>query len=630
MRVASVVALLGVVALGIAATAPVPERVRANDNRVSGGSLRNRVLSLNLDARLAEWHPDGESEPGAMVPAFAEPGRAPRIPGPLMRVVAGTEVVVTLRNQLEHDTLIVHGLHARPGGDQPLSLMPNESRTVRFRLDAPGTYYYYGSTSGRLVDYRVGRDAQLSGAIVVDEPGARPSRDRIMVIGMWTDTVARAYTKRQRLLAVINGRSWPNTERLTATVGDTVTWRVINASADAHPMHLHGFYFHLDSRGDGTTDSVFQKNARDLEVTEGLNIGSTMKLTWVPERAGNWLFHCHIPEHFAHRASLGQMPSSSESSAHDMPSMNHADGGMGGLVMGITVKPKSGTATVATIPESGRRQMRLLVRHNKGGTAQSPYYSFALQQGAAEPPTDSGLVLGAPLVLTRGEPVSISVVNTLDVPTAVHWHGIELDSYFDGVAGFSGDAKRVSPTIAPRDSFIARFTPPRAGTFIYHTHMDEERQQPAGLAGPIIVLEPGARYDAATDKTIIITSPWDFADQQRSVMINGSLTPAPLELHSGVRYRLRFINMTIRRPVIRVDFLQDSSVLAWKNLAKDGADLPTSQQISVPAKHGIAIGETFDVEFVAGEPGNLKLLARIGGRQANGPILGTLPVRIVR
>lgn len=629
MRAVSIVALLSVAAFGIAAMPPAAERVRVNDNRVAGGVLNNHVLSFNLGARLAEWHPDGESAPGAMVPAFAEPGHAPQIPGPLMRVVSGTDVVVTVRNQLEHDTLVVHGLHARPGADQPLSLLPNEVRTVRFRLDAPGTYYYYGSTTGRLVDYRVGRDAQLSGAIVVDEPGTRPSSDRIMVIGMWTDTVARAYTKRQRLLAVINGRSWPNTERLTATVGDTVTWRVINASADAHPMHLHGFYFHVDSRGDGTVDTVFQNNKRDLEVTEGLNIGSTMKMTWVPERAGNWLFHCHIPEHFAHRASLGQLPNNLDSS-HDMTSMNHADGGMGGLVMGIAVKAKPGAAAVATIPESARRQMRLLVRHNKGGTAQSPYYAFALQQGASEPPADSGLKLGPPLVLTRGEPVAITVVNTLSVPTAVHWHGIELDSYFDGVAGFSGDANRLSPTIAPHDSFVVHFTPPRAGTFIYHTHMDEERQQPAGLAGPIIVLDPGTRYDPATDKTIIITSPWDFGDQQRAVMMNGSLTPAPLELQSGVRYRLRFINMTIRRPAIRVDFLQDSTVLAWKNLAKDGADLPPSQQISVPAKHGIAIGETFDVEFVAGEPGTLKLLARIGGRQVNGPVLGTLPVRIVR
>ena len=38
----------------------------------------------------------------------------------------------------------------------------------------------------------------------------------------------------------------------------------------------------------------------------------------------------------------------------------------------------------------------------------------------------------------------------------------------------------------PRDSFVARFTPPRAGTFVYHTHVNESRQQLAGLAGALV------------------------------------------------------------------------------------------------------------------------------------------------
>lgn len=626
VRALIVAAVCGVTSVGLAARQPAPERVQANDNRVPAGILTNGVLTIAIDARQAEWHPDADADPGAEVGAFAERGHGAQIPGPLVRVMAGTEVVATVRNQFAHDTLVIHGLHTRPGVDQPFSLLPNEERTVRFRLDAAGTYYYYGSTTGRIVDFRVHEDAQLSGAIVVDDANAPKRNDRIMVIGMWTDTVARAYTKRNRLLAVINGRSWPNTEHLTATVGDTITWRVINASADAHPMHLHGFYFRVDSRGDGTSDTVFRKDARDLAVTEGLNIGSTMKITWVPEREGNWLFHCHIPEHFAHRAPLGQ-PLAASATLH---AADHATGGMGGLVMGIAVKPGAGVRSVAAVPENARRQMRLLVRANKGSTKEQPYFAFSVPLDQAVTGADSGLAMGPPLVLTRGQPVSITVVNTLSEPTAVHWHGIELESYFDGVAGFSGDAKRLSPVIAPRDSFVARFTPPRSGTFIYHTHMDEERQQPAGLAGPIIVIEPGTRYDASTDKTVIISSPWEFSDQQRGVMLNGSMTPAPLELQSGVTYRLRFINMTLRRPALRVDFRRDTTYLQWRNLAKDGADLPVAQQVPAIARHGIAIGETFDVEFTPTEPGPLRLEVRIGGRQAMGPIMGVMPVRVVR
>src|SRR5260370_15999372 len=130
------------------------------------------------------------------------------------------------------------------------------------------------------------------------------------------------------------------------------------------------------------------------------------------------------------------------------------------------------------------------------------------------------------------------VVNRTPEPTAVHWHGIELESYFDGVAGFSGSDGRLAPVIAPGDSFEARFTPPRAGTFIYHTHVDELRQEPAGLAGPLIVLEPGTRHDPATDPTVVISSPSDSAQEPRAGMLNGRLPAVPVEARRGRSQRL--------------------------------------------------------------------------------------------
>ena len=45
---------------------------------------------------------------------------------------------------------------------------------------------------------------------------------------------------------MINGRSWPATERFTYRRDDVVHWRVVNLSSQAHPMHLHGFYFEVD------------------------------------------------------------------------------------------------------------------------------------------------------------------------------------------------------------------------------------------------------------------------------------------------------------------------------------------------------------------------------------------------
>lgn len=606
------------------------ERTLINDNRKAAGTLRGGVLTLRIEARLGIWYPNGDDAGGVAFPAFAEERRAPEIPGPLIRVPAGTEVAVTVRNNLPSDTLVVHGLHDRVRASVSaiaragVRLIPGERRVLRFRLDVPGTYYYWGSTTGRDVNWRTGRDGQLTGAIIVDPAGAPPRRDRILVIGMWTDTVARAYVPRERILAVVNGRTWPNTERLRYDVGDTVRWHVINASGDNHPMHLHGFYFRVDSRGDGVGDTTYRADDADRVVTESMSPGATMHVTWVPERAGNWLFHCHIPEHFGRRGPLGLAPV-----AIDHLTMNHAIDGMNGLIVGIEVKPVAAPSSQGAAEDRDRRHLRLLVRRNAGGSDEMPYFSFAIQDGATAPLPDAGLHVGPPLVLTRGEPVSITVVNTLAEPTAVHWHGIELESYYDGVVGFSGDGQRISPIVAPRDSFEARFTPPRAGTFIYHTHVDEERQQPAGLAGPIIVLVPGERWDPSTDHPILITSPWKWEDGRNAVLVNGSAAPPPLVFRAGVRQRLRIINMTTRRPALRLELRRDSGLFAWRELARDGADFPESRRAARAAVYQISIGQTFDVEIMSDTPGDLHLDVRLGGNLPMHPVFATLPIRIV-
>ena len=55
----------------------------------------------------------------------------------------------------------------------------------------------------------------------------------------------------------MNGLSWPHTERLTYHLSEKVRWRVINLSTQAHTMHMHGFYFEVDSLGDGLRDQRF-------------------------------------------------------------------------------------------------------------------------------------------------------------------------------------------------------------------------------------------------------------------------------------------------------------------------------------------------------------------------------------
>lgn len=601
------------------------DHVTANDNRQAAGTLRDGVLTVRLEARVGEWHPDGDDAPGVDVPAFAEAGKPPQIPGPLIRVVAGTRVAATVRNGLPNDTLVVHGLYARDADGRagaPIELAPGQERTVEFLLATPGTYYYWGTTMRRPLHYRVHEDSQLTGAIVVDPAGAKLADDRVFIIGMLTDTVGGAMPHgRKQELAVINGRSWPNTERLSYTVGDTVRWRIINASGDLHPMHLHGFYFRIDSKGNEAADTTYTESDRERAVTELLGLGATMGMTWVPERDGNWAFHCHIAEHIEPRGSLGTLPL--RAATHGA---NHAAQAMGGLVLGIHVSPRGGQPSTAGRAAPGRHRFRLVVEERANDSAATGL-RFALGDGASPLVRDSVGRLGPAIVVKVGEPVAVNVVNRSSHPTAVHWHGLEVESYFDGIGGWSGSPGRLAPVIAPNDSFQARFTPPRAGTFIYHSHVDEGRQQPAGLIGPIIVLDESDRYDPATDLVAVVSSPADSLDERRSVLINGRLDPVPLEVKVGTTYRLRLINITTARPGIFVELRRDSSMISWRPLARDGAELPARQKVMRRAEQQLTIGQTRDFEITPREAGDLRLLTTVAANRS--VVLGTLLLRVL-
>ena len=192
----------------------IPE-IKANDNRLPHGSLIDGVLTIELEAREGTWYPEQRDGPGLRVQVFAEPGRSPEIPGPLIRVPEGTEIRVTVRNAIPGATLVIHGLHTRPGNpDETIQLASGEQREVRFRTGKAGTYYYWATTTGKALPDRYGVDSQLNGALIVDPQGTRAD-DRVFVIGWWENPELRAmggdpFTKGRNAI-VINGRAWPYT-----------------------------------------------------------------------------------------------------------------------------------------------------------------------------------------------------------------------------------------------------------------------------------------------------------------------------------------------------------------------------------------------------------------------------------
>ncbi len=527
---------------------------------------------------MATWRPEGEHGPSVAVAAFAEAGRAPEIPAPLIRVPAGTVIVASVQNLLGDSTITVHGLVTHSGGQgDSLVLRPGESATVAFGTGDPGTYIYWAVAGNANVERE-----QTAGAFIVDPPGGSPP-DRVMVINIW-GTLLDSVTYQNAL--TINGLSWPHTERIEATVGDSVRWRVINASLRPHPMHLHGFFFRIDALGDGLRDAPIPAPLRPMAVTHTLDPWETMATTWVPERPGHWLFHCHIGFHVVADTRLEPPPAEShDRMAHD-PTVH-----MAGLVMGIVVHPAPGVAEPARGPA---RQLRLLVQEGKRRGQAPRAMGYVLQRGPRPPAPDSLEIPGSLLVLTRDQPTDITVINRLTEPAAIHWHGIELESYSDGVAGWSGLGMHLAPSILPGDSFVARLTLPRAGTFIYHTHMNDIEQLTSGLYGGLVVLEPGQRWDPRRDH--IFVAGWDSEEEPVHLLVNGDSLPPPLELAAGVAQRLRFVNIGVAARW-RFSIYRDTALVQWRRLARDGADLPPTQAVTAPAVERVDAGETRDVEF---------------------------------
>jgi manganese oxidase len=297
--------------------------------------------------------------------------------------------------------------------------------------------------------------------------------------------------------------------------------------------------------------------------------------------------------------------------------------GMGGLVIGITVLPGA-MPPPNPVDATAPRRLQLVISDNPGKV---PLYDLAVNDPLKPIATDKKpppSLLGPAIFLTRGEATEIEVKNQSSNPTVIHWHGIELESYYDGVAGWTGSGQQTTPPVAPGTSFIARMTPPRAGTFIYHTHWHDDVQLRNGLYGPLIVLEPGQKYDPEHDRTFVFSmgkyDPFGFM-----LLMNGYPQPDPVQLHTATRYRLRLINITDGAADLRVRLTNKGVPVQWKVVAKDGADLPPAQLRLATADMGITVGSTYDVEYQADTPG----IADLEIREPSFPTPVTLPLQFV-
>jgi hypothetical protein len=106
---------------------------------------------------------------------------------------------------------------------------------------------------------------------------------------------------------------------------------------------------------------------------------------------------------------------------------------------------------------------------------------------------------------------------------------------------------------------------------------------------------------------------------------NGSPTPADINLSVNTKHRFRLINISAGATK-RVRLFADTTLLTWRPIAKDGADLPPLQSAPRPADFYMMPGETYDVEVSSKEKADLILDVATIGRSRT--VVNRIPVRV--
>ena len=163
--------------------------------------------------------------------------------------------------------------------------------------------------------------------------------------------------------------------------------------------------------------------------------------------------------------------------------------------------------------------------------------------------------------------------------------------------------------LAPGDSFIVRLRPPRAGTFIYHSHVNELVQTNSGMYGAIIVTDSAHRFDSRVDKIVLVGGGGPGNIEHRSIgMVNGSVRPR-MELDAGVTYRLHLIQIHPQAVVV-FRLGDDSTTATWTPVAKDGADLPAEEARPTSARIVMGAGENGEFLYTPERAGVQRLEIR--------------------
>ncbi|MCK9321730.1 MAG: multicopper oxidase domain-containing protein, partial [Bacteroidales bacterium] len=103
------------------------------------------------------------------------------------------------------------------------------------------------------------------------------------------------------------------------------------------------------------------------------------------------------------------------------------------------------------------------------------------------------------LEFNEGDLAIINVTNKMDVETSVHWHGLILPNFYDGVPYLT------TPPIKPNTTFQYRIPINQSGTYWYHSHTMLQEQK--GVYGSIVI-QPKEKTLEYDKDLVVVLSDW--------------------------------------------------------------------------------------------------------------------------
>ncbi len=219
--------------------------------------------------------------------------------------------------------------------------------------------------------------------------------------------------------------------------------------------------------------------------------------------------------------------------------------------------------------------------------------------------------LPGPLLRVRkGDPLAVQLQNGLSAPLSLVWHGVRTTKGAAPTAAVAPGAQQ-QLTLVPRD----------AGTYWYHAAAPAQAHR--ALAGPLVVLEPGApAYDS--DHVLFIQG-FPPASGLPLFPVNGAISPT-FEGPADGRTRLRLINATPLFLPLRVDAPAAYVIAVDGQPAEPFAPKDNRLQLAPGGRIDLAVslGDANPARLLldtAAEPVQLAIVSPVGagGTPADGP-----------